>query len=127
MQPLFMPPRRPRTGAESAIRKCIRRGRESSGVCHEHERKLVMLYQRWEMASRSRLTGAGFKPPGAAAFKRRGGERPRKRHRKRCQVSIEEMSESKPSDDASLFLKALPKLGMTIGSRNNRDETCLRS
>jgi hypothetical protein len=46
---------------------------------------------------------------------------------KRCQVSIEEMSESKPSDDASLFLKALPKLGMTIGSRNSRDETCLRS
>jgi hypothetical protein len=45
----------------------------------------------------------------------------------RCQVSIEEMSESKPSDDASLFLKALPKLGMTIGSRNSRDETCLRS
>jgi len=27
------------------------------------------------------------------------------------------MSESKPSDDASLFLKALPKLGMTIGSK----------
>jgi hypothetical protein len=50
-------------------------------VCHEHERKLVMLYRRWETASRSRLTGAGFKPPGAAAFKRRGGERPRKRHR----------------------------------------------
>src|SRR5439155_746654 len=41
-------------------------------------RKLVMLYQRWETASRSRLTGAGFKPPGAAAFKRRGGERPRR-------------------------------------------------
>jgi hypothetical protein len=37
------------------------------------------------------------------------------------------MSESKPSDDASLFLKALPKLGMTIGSRNSRDDTCLRS
>jgi len=27
-----------------------------------------MLYQRWEAASRSRLAGAGFKPPGAAAF-----------------------------------------------------------
>ena len=27
-----------------------------------------MLYQRWEVASRSRLAGAGFKPPGAAAF-----------------------------------------------------------
>jgi hypothetical protein len=27
-----------------------------------------MLYQRWELASRSRLAGVGFKPPGAAAF-----------------------------------------------------------
>ena len=48
-------------------------------VCHEHEHELVMLYRRWELASRSRLAGAGFKPPGAAAFKRRGGERPWKR------------------------------------------------
>ena len=36
-------------------------------------------YRRWELASRSRLAGAGFKPPGAAALKRRGGERPWKR------------------------------------------------
>ena len=50
------------------------------GVCHEHERELVMLYRRWELASRSRPAGTGFKPPGAAAFKRRGGERPRKSH-----------------------------------------------
>ena len=50
------------------------------GVYHEHERELVMLYRRWELASRSRPAGAGFKPPGAAAFKRRGGERPRKSH-----------------------------------------------
>ena len=62
-----------------------------------------MLCQRWEVASRSRLAGVGFKPPGAAAFKRRGGERLWKRHRERCQVSIEEMSESKLSDDASLI------------------------
>jgi hypothetical protein len=96
-------PRRPRTRAGSATRRCIRRRRATNGVCHEHERKLVMLYRRWETASRSRLAGAGFKPPGAAAFRRRGGERPRKRHRQRCQVSIEEMSESKLSDDASLL------------------------
>src|SRR5439155_26204996 len=31
-RPLFMRPRRPRTGAESAIRKCIRRARGSSGT-----------------------------------------------------------------------------------------------
>ena len=28
-------------------------------VCHEHERELVVLYQRWEMFSRSRHAGAG--------------------------------------------------------------------
>jgi hypothetical protein len=27
-----------------------------------------MLCRRWELASRSRLAGVGFKPPGAAAF-----------------------------------------------------------
>jgi hypothetical protein len=58
-------------------RSCARlTGINPSNVCHEHERELEMLYQRWEMAFRSRLTGAGFKPPGAAAFKRRGSERP---------------------------------------------------
>ncbi len=51
-----------------------------SGVCHERKRKLAMLYLRWEKASRNLLAGADFKPPGAAAFKRRGSERPRKRH-----------------------------------------------
>jgi transposase len=45
--------------------------------------KLAELYRRWEKASRSRLSGVGFKPPGAAAFKRRGGERPRKRRSRR--------------------------------------------
>ena len=30
--------------------------------------RLLMLYRRWEKASRSRLAGGGFKPPGAAAF-----------------------------------------------------------
>src|SRR5215469_12736930 len=45
--------------------------------------KLAMLYRRWEWASRSRLSGVGFKPPGAAALKRRGGERPWKRRPQR--------------------------------------------
>jgi hypothetical protein len=71
-------------------------------VCHEHERELVVLYQRWEQASRSRLAGAGFKLPSAAAFKRRGGERLRKRRPRGRQVCVEEMSESKLSDEASL-------------------------
>jgi hypothetical protein len=73
-----------------------------TGVCHEHERELVVLYQRWEQASRSRLAGAGFKLPSAAAFKRRGGERLRKRRPRGRQVRVEEMSESKLSDEASL-------------------------
>ena len=64
-----------------------------------------MLYQRWEKASRSRLAGAGFKPPGAAAFKRRGGERPGKSHPLRWQVRVEKMNESEPSDDASLVIQ----------------------
>ena len=31
-----------------------------SAVCHEQKRELLMLYQRWELASRSRLAGVGF-------------------------------------------------------------------
>ncbi len=74
-----------------------------TGVCHEHKCELVVLYQRWETASRSRLAGAGFKLPSAAAFKRRGSERLRKRRPEGRQVGVEEMSESKPSDEASLI------------------------
>jgi hypothetical protein len=35
-----------------------------------------MLYQRWEEFSRSLLAMAGFKPIGAAALTRCGGQRP---------------------------------------------------
>jgi len=73
--------------------------------------KLAMLYRRWEKASRSRLSGADSKPPGAAAFKRRGGERPWKRHPIGCQVSAEKMSESEPSDDASSRIQGTVRTG----------------
>lgn len=43
------------------------------------------------------------------------------------QVSVEKMSESKPSDDASLINQGLSKLGSITCSRNSRDDTCLRS
>ena len=43
------------------------------------------------------------------------------------QVSVEKMSESKPSDDASSCPQALSKLRWTIGFRTNRDATCLRT
>jgi hypothetical protein len=78
------------------------------------------------MASRSRLAGAGFKPPGAAALKRRGGERPRKSHPLRWQVRVEKMNESEPSDDASLRTKALSKLRPRSSFRISRGDTCLR-
>jgi len=42
------------------------------------------------------------------------------------QVSIEKMSESKPSDDASLTHKELSKLGPHGCSRKSRGDTCLR-
>lgn len=37
------------------------------------------------------------------------------------------MSVSKPSDDASLKLKLLPKLASPSSARIRRDDTCLRS
>jgi hypothetical protein len=45
----------------------------------------------------------------------------------RCQVSIEEMSESKPNDDASLNSQVLSKLEPCSCSRMSREGTCLRS
>ena len=74
------PPRRPpRTRRASAIRRCTTKKGNQWCVSRTQARPVV-LYRRWEKASRSRLAGVGFKPPGAAAFKRRGGERPRKSH-----------------------------------------------
>ncbi len=63
-----------------------------------------------------RPPGAGFqeadsKPPGAATSKRRGGERPWKRHPIGCQVSAEKMSESEPSDDASSRIQGTVRTG----------------
>lgn len=85
---------------------------EGMVVCHEHERELVMLYQRWEMASRSRLAGAGFKLPRCCCVRKsvvvndcgKGAH-------VECQVSVEEMSESKPSDDASLLPQGAVETG----------------
>ena len=48
------------------------------------------------MASRSLPAGVGFKPPSAAALKRRGGERLGKGVCEERQVSIGKMSESEP-------------------------------
>lgn len=43
------------------------------------------------------------------------------------QVSVEEMSESEPSDDASLRVKELPKVGLLTCSMISWEGTCLRS
>jgi hypothetical protein len=45
----------------------------------------------------------------------------------RCQVRVEKMSESKPSDDASLVSKVLSKPGASGTSGISRDDTCLRA
>jgi hypothetical protein len=86
----------------------------------------VVLYRRWEQASRSRLAGAGFKPPRAATPKRRGGERLGKVIA-RWQVCAEEMSESKPSMTHRYCLKGLSKPGLSIGSGTSREGACVRS
>src|SRR5215470_5231713 len=110
-RPLFMRHRRRKTAAERAIRRCSRRAKASSGVCHEHERKLVVLYRRWEEVSRSRLTGAGFKPSSTAAFKRRGGERLGKRHHKMSGTHSED-ERKRAVDDASLLPQGTAKTGV---------------
>jgi len=56
-----------------------------------------------------------------------GSEQPRKRLLKRGQVGVEEMSESKPSEDASLRVKELPKVELPTSSTISREGTCLRS
>jgi len=43
------------------------------------------------------------------------------------QVCVEEMSESKPTDDASLHRQGAVKTGVAPSSTINRDDTCLRS
>jgi len=83
------------------------------------------LRKRWGEAPRSRLAGAGFKPPQAALVKSQGGERWRKRHGRRpCQVRFRETSASEPSmrcrnekDDA--------RTGGLPNSRISPRETCL--
>ncbi len=46
-----------------------------------------------------------------AALKRCGGERPGGRRPRGCQVSVEKMSESKPTDDASSRIQGTVKIG----------------
>src|SRR5262244_4533546 len=101
---------RPKTVSRAGTRRCTRRRRARTGVCHEHGCKSVVLYRRWEEVSRSRLTGAGFKPPSAAAFKRRGGERLGKGIT-RCQVRIDKMSYSPPASTHRYYLRPPRKLG----------------
>jgi len=75
---------------------------------------VVQLRGRWGQAPRDRLSGAGLKPPQAAAVKSRG----RKRWGKSSghdpeQVCVRETSESKPADDASLRNKCHQKEAST--------------
>lgn len=47
--------------------------------------------------------------------------------RKGWQVSIEKLSESEPTDDASLVLQVLSKPQISMLCGMNRDETCIRA
>src|SRR5215472_16529989 len=100
-----------KTVTRAGTRRCTRRRRERTGVCHEHGCKSVVLYRRWEEVSRSRLTGAGFKPPSAATFKRRGGERLGKRHHKMSGTHSED-ERKRTVEDASLLPQGTAKTGV---------------
>lgn len=71
-------------------------------------------------AFRSLPAGVGFKPPSAAAFKRRGGERLRKRRLIKCQVSTEKMSASEP---LMTHRKSLKEAVKTEGDRFSQDKS----
>ena len=77
------------------------------------------------VASWSLPAGVGFKPPSAAAFKRRGGERLGKRRSIERQVSIEKMSESEPLMTHRKVYKTLSKLEAPSTSRTSQTATCL--
>jgi hypothetical protein len=80
----------------------------------------VELYGRWELASRSLPAGAGFKPPSAAAFKRRGGERLGKRRYKNVRCVTKKMSASEPS---MTHRKTLYKIVKTEGDEFPQDKS----
>src|SRR5689334_22907004 len=80
------------------------------GVCHERKETCGAVSKMGEGLPEP-VSGIDSKSPGAAALKRRGGERPRKRHPIGCQVSAEKMSESEPSDDASSRIQGTVKTG----------------
>src|SRR5262249_16676779 len=105
-----MRPVPPKTASTAETRRCTRQRRARTGVCHEHGCKSVVLYRRWEEVSRSRHTGAGFKPPSAAAFKRRGGERLGKRHHEMSGTYGED-ERKRTVDDASLLPQGTAKTG----------------
>ena len=73
------------------------------------------------MAPRDRLSGAGPKPPQAAAVKHHGSERWRKSLGQDLeQVSIRKTNESEPTEDASLKTLVVAK---TRGAEHRCDES----
>ncbi len=78
-------------------------------------------------ASRSQPAGAGFKPPHAAAFKRRGGERWGKGGARRRQVGPEKTSENEPLMTHRNGLQMLSKRVEVGSTLRSMDDTCLRS
>ena len=91
-------------------------------MCATNTEELILwnCIKDGSMASRSLSAGVGFKPPSAAAFKRRGGERLRKRRLIKCQVSAEKMSASEPLKTPRKSLKEAVK---TEGDRFSQDKS----
>jgi hypothetical protein len=83
-----------------------------------------MLHKRWRMALRSRLAGAGAKPPAAAEVKSQCGERVGQGGQTACQVGTKKTNASEPlktcrkrRDDVKTGASRYP--GSSLG------ETCL--
>ena len=82
-----------------------------TGVCHECEWKLAELYRRWEQASRSRLQELTSNRPELLRSKGAVVNVRGKGVRRGRQVSVEKMSESEPTDDASSRIQGTVKTG----------------
>ena len=87
-------------GEEGEELVCVTNTGASPWCCTEDGRRV----------SRSRLTGAGFKPPSAAALKRRGSEQLGKRHHEMSGTYGED-ERKRTVDDASLLPQGTAKTG----------------
>jgi hypothetical protein len=84
----------------------------------------AVLHERWRKVLRSRLAGAGFKPPSAALVKSQGGERDGKGVTRSRHVSIKETNASEPSMKCRNSKGEIKTEGIRYFGKN-LGETCL--